>query len=232
MTKRTCTATDCAKVYFCKGYCVAHYRRWRRTGDPFGSVPRARQGECKVDGCDRQSRARNMCDAHYRRVKNFGDLRAEVPLVAVYDDPAAALSARTERSESGCLLWTGVTAGGYGQIIVGGKPVPAHRYSWELAHGPVPAGREIDHRCYSKLCVEPSHLRPALRSENSWNLSGATARSGTGVRNVFKSRAGYRVRVVRLGVRHDGGTYSTIDEAAKVAEALRAELFGEFAGRG
>lgn len=232
MTKRTCAAADCAKVYYCRGYCVAHYQRWKKTGDPFGSVPRKTQGECKVADCRRTSVAHNLCDPHYRRVKNFGDLRADTPLAVSYVDPAEAFRARTERTADGCLAWTGTMAGGYGQMVVGGESVPAHRYAWEQANGAIPDGHEIDHTCYRKECVEASHLRPALRSENSWNLSGATARSGTGVRNVFETRSGFRVRVVRNGVRHNGGTYLTIDEAARVAEALRAELFGEFQGRG
>jgi len=31
---RTCTIGDCDREYAAKGYCQAHYHRWRRHGDP------------------------------------------------------------------------------------------------------------------------------------------------------------------------------------------------------
>lgn len=43
----------------------------------------------------------------------------------------------------------------------GGRlPVPAHRFAWELAHGPVPDGAEVVHTCGTLRCVRPDHLRP------------------------------------------------------------------------
>lgn len=231
MANRTCMAEACAKAHYSKGYCMPHYRKWKRYGDPFGERQYPKT-YCKVAGCDRRAAGWKMCDAHYRRWRKSGDPLADGDLGVVYRDWEEAFDAYAVRDgASGCLIWTGnVGTDGYGAI--GGYGTRAHRYAWEQVHGPIPEGIEIDHICHRKTCVEVTHLRMATRLSNSWNLSGATQRSSTGARNVFYARGKYRVRVVRDGARHNGGTFPTIEEAALAAEKLRAELFGEFAGRG
>lgn len=68
---------------------------------------------------------------------------------------------------SGCWLWTGSTANGYGQARVGGKTVRAHRASYELLVGPIPEGLTLDHLCHVKNCVRPEHLEPVTAAENT-----------------------------------------------------------------
>jgi hypothetical protein len=36
----------CPKPVLARGWCNAHYKRWRKTGDPLGSVPRPRPTSC------------------------------------------------------------------------------------------------------------------------------------------------------------------------------------------
>jgi hypothetical protein len=70
-------------------------------------------------------------------------------------------------------LWTaGTSASGYGIFRVDTKTrVYAHRYSYELANGPIPDGLPIDHRCRIPRCVKPSDLEPVTIRENT--LRGA-----------------------------------------------------------
>jgi hypothetical protein len=35
----TCTIPDCARPFYARGWCAAHYRRWQRHGDPRGALP-------------------------------------------------------------------------------------------------------------------------------------------------------------------------------------------------
>jgi hypothetical protein len=73
---------------------------------------------------------------------------------------------------SGCWLWTGaVNKLGYAHINVTnvGKRshlAPAHRLSYILFKGDVPADLVIDHKCRTPSCVNPDHLEPVTQSEN------------------------------------------------------------------
>jgi len=70
---------------------------------------------------------------------------------------------KTSRDSNGCLLWTGPTnPGGYGKMDfengVKRKRLIAHRAAYELAHGQIPSGKFVCHKCDVKICCEPSHL--------------------------------------------------------------------------
>lgn len=93
---------------------------------------------------------------------------------------------------SGCWLWTGsLGSGGYGQIGAGGhdgRPLGAHRVSYEMNVGPIPAGFTLDHKCRVRCCVNPNHLEPVTRGENvkrgqAGVLTGAKYRAMTHCRN-------------------------------------------------
>ena len=80
--------------------------------------------------------------------------------------------------ETECWLWTGSTWGhprykkhAYGQMRVGVKRISAHVISYIMAHGPIPEGCEIDHRCHNKLCVNPAHLDAVSHAENMQRMT-------------------------------------------------------------
>lgn len=186
---------------------------------------------CSIEGCGRKHKARGFCNTHYYAAKNRGELPVIMPM---YASPEECFAARTERDEdSGCLVWTGGReVDGYGRLGVDGKLMRAHRYAWERVNGPIAPGKQVDHTCYRRDCVEVGHLRLASHSENARNRSGAMPGTATGVRNVHRNKKGFRAVVRKEGTAYRAGTFSTIEEAAKAAEKLRTELFGEFAGRG
>jgi hypothetical protein len=59
-----------------------------------------------------------------------------------------------------CILWIGsLNRNGYGRFRSRGSRLSlAHRWSWEQVHGPVPEGKELDHICRNRACVNVSHL--------------------------------------------------------------------------
>lgn len=68
---------------------------------------------------------------------------------------------------TGCHEWTGGRKStGYGVLWANGKQRLAHRVAWELANGPVPAGRHLDHLCRNPSCVNTAHLEPVTPREN------------------------------------------------------------------
>jgi len=80
-----------------------------------------------------------------------------------------------------CWFWTGPMWGGsgedgqsYGRTSRGRY---AHRFSYEMAKGPIPAGMELDHLCRNRLCVNPDHLEPVTHRENILRGEHPTARA-------------------------------------------------------
>lgn len=67
---------------------------------------------------------------------------------------------------SGCWLWTGMLAHGYGRFRHGQRLVYAHRFSHEHYKGPIPNGMEVDHLCRVTSCVNPDHLEAVTPLEN------------------------------------------------------------------
>jgi hypothetical protein len=84
--------------------------------------------------------------------------------------------ARVKRPASGdgCWLWTGGRHGskGYGKLSSGRNDwFFAHRYSFELKNGPIPAGKIICHTCDNPLCVNPDHLYAGTHADNARDTS-------------------------------------------------------------
>ena len=75
--------------------------------------------------------------------------------------------------ESGCWLWLGaISRGGYGVFFVK-KWILAHRAAYELLHGLIPAGMQIDHLCRVRSCVNPQHLEAVTAAVNTRRGSNA-----------------------------------------------------------
>lgn len=69
--------------------------------------------------------------------------------------------------EHECYEWIGThTFDGYGKIFHEGKKVAAHRIAWTLAHGPIPEGMCLCHKCDNPGCVRIEHLFLGTRADN------------------------------------------------------------------
>lgn len=66
-----------------------------------------------------------------------------------------------------CWLWQGqINSWGYGQLMVEGKYLAAHRLSWTLKRGDIPEGKSVLHTCDVRNCVNPEHLYLGSHEEN------------------------------------------------------------------
>lgn len=134
---------------------------------------------CAIDGCDRAVKARGWCVAHYDRWRRHGDPTAGGPPRTTSKKlgwPLNLLS-RLELTDQGCLIFTGrCDRHGYARVIgPNGQLGMAHRLMYELVVGPISAGKELDHLCRVRNCVNPAHLEPVTHRENTLRGFGVTA---------------------------------------------------------
>ena len=71
-----------------------------------------------------------------------------------------------------CWEWSGNrNRKGYGNMVVGTfgitrRTYPAHRLSYLIKHGSLPAGKVVRHKCDNPKCVNPNHLEIGLPVHN------------------------------------------------------------------
>ena len=184
---------------------------------------------CDIEGCENKHEARGWCNKHYLKWRIHGTPEGGG---GRFTNPEDAFLARAVW-RGGCLEWTGSKNDkGYGQIVVDGKVVAAHRYAWLRARGPIPDGEVIDHTCFNPACVNIEHLRPATVGENNTNCSGPRSTNRLGYRNISRHGSGYQVRIVHRGEMAYSAYFSVLEDAIDVAAAKRAEIYGAYAGRG
>lgn len=105
------------------------------------------------------------------------------------------LRSRIVVSESGCWLYTGALAAGYGNIgwSLGHRQMVndrTHRVMYQALVGPIPDGLDLDHTCHDpkvchpedpaqcihRRCCNPEHLEPVSRRENLRRGGGMAAK--------------------------------------------------------
>lgn len=87
-----------------------------------------------------------------------------------------------KKGDDECWLWKdGVDKDGYGILGISGKPVKAHRFSWELHYGATPDNMGVRHLCTNRKCCNPKHFylqdEGKIRDESRSN-PGHNARKG------------------------------------------------------
>lgn len=127
-----------------------------------------------------------------------------------------------------CWLWTALcNHDGYGRFKYEGKMVYSHRLAYEWVYCEIPEGAQVDHRCHTRNCVRPEHLRLATHAQNQQNRRGANSDSATGIRGVgwHKQARKYYARVKLSGKMYSAGYFDTLEEAEAAVIAKRRELF-------
>lgn len=224
---RICSVEGCERKSEARELCNMHYIRFMKHGDVGTATPRlvrSVSGECSFKRCGRKHHAGGYCVTHYRQFKQGAGLR---PIKSRLT-PGAPLEARlaylTVKGD-GCWEWKGWKRAGYGVLYANGRKRSAHRVAYELEHGDIPDGMEIDHMCRNRGCVRVDHLQAVSRSLNAQNI-GAQRNNSSGYRGVSRhvGRSGetrYVARAHANGKSFSGGYYDTPEEANRAAIALR-----------
>lgn len=95
------------------------------------------------------------------------------------------LKRRSKKTAEGCLEWQGcLTTAGYGAIFFEGRKREAHLIAYETFVGRVPKGKELDHLCRNRKCINTAHLEPVTHKENVRRGEGACAKHARKTRCV------------------------------------------------
>lgn len=74
-----------------------------------------------------------------------------------------------------CWTWlVGIDRDGYGTIVVEKTRRRAHREFYEQRYGRIPEGKQIDHLCRNRACVNPEHLEAVTGLVNQRRGNGTT----------------------------------------------------------
>lgn len=114
---------------------------------------------------------------------------------------------KVQKSDA-CWEWTAALMGsiGYGNFWLEGRPVLAHRFSYELAYGRIPDGMQVLHKCDNPKCVRPEHLflgtqadnmRDKVKKSRQWRPRGEQA---NGSKLTWKDAAEIRARYAAGGI--------------------------------
>lgn len=116
-------------------------------------------------------------------------------------DFRARLLARAQpEPNSGCWLWDGpLDAYGYGVFQMTrteahargrtGRGIKAHRVSWAVHHGEIPAGLLVLHHCDNRACVNPEHLYVGTDADNVRDMLARGRHKPAGVTGEEHPRA-------------------------------------------
>lgn len=184
-----CSTADCERTDLIKkaGVCRRCYQLVRIGRDPAKLLRNARNdGKCTRPGCEEKYGSRGLCQKHYDQARRSGQIGTTKP----------AKPRRTEqetREQRVAFLWANIdkrgldecwpwrrplTKGGYGQLRWLAGPISAHRAAYLLAHGEIPDGYDVDHKCHDpaecdlkaecphRACCNPAHLEAVTRLEN------------------------------------------------------------------
>lgn len=106
---------------------------------------------------------------------------------------------------SRCWHWQGYTSNTgmqYGRMFVRGRHFSAHRLSYELHHGAIPAKASVCHRCDNPICVNPDHLFLGTPLENMLDRD-AKGRQAKGEKNGGAKVTIHLVREIRAAKKSD-----------------------------
>lgn len=161
---------------------------------------------CSVEGCTQTHLARGWCRMHYMRWKRHGKVELKKPSAEERFWKFVDKNGPSHPTLGRCWAWTGgKIRRGYGMFRAAAGQIKAHRYAWELHHGPIPDGLCILHCCDNPSCVNPDHLSPGTAAENIADRD-RKGRTNKGEDHYLAKLTAEQVRDIRHRYQRDSST--------------------------
>lgn len=121
---------------------------------------------CTVDGCCDPMYSREMCKRHYKQMNNAGAVRSDRR--GTHGTPAQRFWNYVQPGDPGdCWEWQGRRdKDGYGTVRTTTSMIRAHRVSYVIHKGEIPAALVVRHTCHNPCCVNPAHLLTGTTQDN------------------------------------------------------------------
>lgn len=98
--------------------------------------------------------------------------------------------------ECGCWIWTGaINSRGYGTVTFGNRCEYIHRFMWRLHRKkPIPDGMVLMHRCDTRCCCNPDHLRPGSHRANMRDMVSKDRSASLANGRHWAAKLGFRIQ--------------------------------------